>query len=84
MRLLSAFPYRLLSSVQKSSPRKFAVRLQSAAAAAVKKDSGPVDERECKEIYTTCPIDLSEPKFEKILIANREVNVLDVMCAVNN
>uniref|UniRef100_A0A0K0DJK0 Propionyl-CoA carboxylase alpha chain, mitochondrial n=1 Tax=Angiostrongylus cantonensis TaxID=6313 RepID=A0A0K0DJK0_ANGCA len=33
--------------------------------------SRPIDEREAKEIYTTCPIDPDEPKFEKILIANR-------------
>lgn len=31
----------------------------------------PIDERESKEIYTTCPIDPSEPHFDKILIANR-------------
>lgn len=31
----------------------------------------PIDERESKEIYTTISIDPDEPKFEKILIANR-------------
>ncbi|KJH46335.1 putative acetyl-CoA carboxylase, biotin carboxylase subunit [Dictyocaulus viviparus] len=37
----------------------------------VKEIARPVDDREGKEIYTTCPIDLDEPKFDKILIANR-------------
>ncbi|CAD6189132.1 unnamed protein product [Caenorhabditis auriculariae] len=35
------------------------------------KSGRPVDEREGKEIYTTIGIDYDEPKFDKILIANR-------------
>ncbi|EYC05257.1 hypothetical protein Y032_0083g1666 [Ancylostoma ceylanicum] len=70
MRLLSAIPYRLVSTLQCGSAQQTGLRMLATAAAA-KKAAGPIDERESKEIYTTVSIDPSEPKFEKILIANR-------------
>ncbi|KAF1748353.1 hypothetical protein GCK72_024820 [Caenorhabditis remanei] len=42
-----------------------------AASAAATRPGVPRDEREGKEIYTTVGIDHNEPKFDKILIANR-------------
>ncbi|KAJ1369924.1 Propionyl-CoA carboxylase alpha chain, mitochondrial [Parelaphostrongylus tenuis] len=65
--LLSAFPCRLSHVIKFNILR----RSLSSAQSAVKEAFGPIDEREAKEIYTTCTIDLNEPKFEKILIANR-------------
>ncbi|CAP34639.1 Protein CBR-PCCA-1 [Caenorhabditis briggsae] len=41
------------------------------ATAAATRPGVPRDEREGKEIYTTVGIDHNEPKFDKILIANR-------------
>uniref|UniRef100_A0A8R1I3K2 Propionyl-CoA carboxylase alpha chain, mitochondrial n=1 Tax=Caenorhabditis japonica TaxID=281687 RepID=A0A8R1I3K2_CAEJA len=41
------------------------------ATAAATRPGIPLDEREGKEIYTTIQIDHDEPKFDKILIANR-------------
>ncbi|CAI5455351.1 unnamed protein product [Caenorhabditis angaria] len=42
-----------------------------ASAASARTSGVPVDQREGKEIYTTVGIDYNEPKFDKILIANR-------------
>ncbi|VDO43814.1 unnamed protein product [Haemonchus placei] len=72
MRLLSALPYRLASSVHLyGSSHSAGVRLLCTAPRVLRETTGAVDERESKEIYTTCSIDPDEPKFEKILIANR-------------
>ncbi|CAJ0608481.1 unnamed protein product [Cylicocyclus nassatus] len=69
MRLLTAIPYRLVSAVQCGAAQRTGLRMLATATQA--KSSGPVDERESKEIYTTIGIDPNEPKFDKILIANR-------------
>nr|CDJ96691.1 Carbamoyl phosphate synthase domain containing protein [Haemonchus contortus] len=72
MRLLSALPYRLASSVHLyGSSHSAGARLLCTAPRVLRETTGAVDERESKEIYTTCSIDPDEPKFEKILIANR-------------
>ncbi|KAK6035269.1 hypothetical protein COOONC_27234 [Cooperia oncophora] len=71
MRLLSALPYRLVSALQYGASQAYGVRLLCTAPRVIRETSGPLDERENKEIYTTCPIDLNEPRFDKILIANR-------------
>ncbi|VDK53334.1 unnamed protein product [Cylicostephanus goldi] len=70
MRLLTAIPYRLVSAVQCGAAQRTGLRMLATATQA--RSSGPVDERESKEIYTTIGIDPNEPKFDKILIANRD------------
>ncbi|CAI4228728.1 unnamed protein product [Auanema sp. JU1783] len=65
MKLLSGLPLRLVNA---SYSQSGSLRLLSASAA---KSQRPADNREGREIYTTCPIDYNEGKFDKILIANR-------------
>uniref|UniRef100_A0A1I7WJ46 Ion_trans domain-containing protein n=1 Tax=Heterorhabditis bacteriophora TaxID=37862 RepID=A0A1I7WJ46_HETBA len=63
-----AFPRKMVGVLQYGTRQRTGLRMLSSSS--VNKQR-PIDEREGKDIYTTCSIDHNEARFDKILIANR-------------